>query len=243
MKAGSYNLELKEKVGLAAANLVQNGMTVGIGTGSTVEFFIRELGRRVKGEDLNIKGITTSHQSKILCYHLGIPVLDVGMTDQVDLAVDGADEIDHSLNAIKGGGAAHTIEKIVAAMAQQFILIGDESKLVDHLGLKFPIPIEVIPEAMSLVLRRTKAIGADPRIRMAVKKDGPVISDNGNFIIDLYFKQPQNLPQINNLLLSIPGVIETGLFIGMASKAFIAGAESIKILTTNKEGGNQAWEM
>lgn len=235
MKASSYNLELKEKAGISAAHLIQNGMTVGIGTGSTVEFFIKELGRRVKEEDLSIKGITTSHQSKILCYQQEIPVIDVGMVDQIDLAVDGADQIDYSLNAIKGGGAAHTIEKIVAAMAKQFILIGDESKLVDHLGLNNPIPIEVIPEAISFVQKKTRALGADPRIRMAVRKDGPVISDNGNFIIDLYFKQLQNLSEINNLLLSIPGVIETGLFIGMASQAFIAGADGIKVIKAKKE--------
>jgi len=139
------------------------------------------------------------------------------------------------LNAIKGGGAAHTIEKIVATMANEFILIGDESKLVDRLGLNTPIPIEVIPEAVGLVQKKTKALGADPRIRMAVRKDGPVISDNGNFIIDLYFKQLQKLSEINNLLLSIPGVIETGLFIGMASQAFIAGADGVKVLKVKKE--------
>lgn len=236
MKASSANLELKEKAGIAAANLIENGMTVGIGTGSTVEFFVKELGRRVKEESLSIKGVTTSHQSKILCYQLGIQVLDVGMLDEIDLAVDGADEIDYSLNAIKGGGAAHTIEKIVATMAKKFILIGDESKLVDRLGLNTPIPIEVIPEAVGLVQKKTKALGADPRIRMAVRKDGPVISDNGNFIVDLYFKQLENLSEINNLLLSIPGVIETGLFIGMASQAFIAGADGVKVLKVEKEG-------
>ena len=235
MKSRSDNLELKEKAGIAAANLIQNGMTVGIGTGSTVEFFIKELGRRAKEEGLSIKGVTTSHESKILCYQLGIQVLDVGMLDQIDLTVDGADQIDYSLNAIKGGGAAHTIEKIVATMANEFILIGDESKLVDCLGLNKPIPIEVIPEAVSLVQKKTKDLGADPRIRMAVRKDGPVISDNGNFIIDLYFKQLENLSEINNLLLSIPGVVETGLFIGMASQAFIAGADGVKVLRAKKE--------
>lgn len=230
MKLISYGVELKKKAGVAAANIVEDGMTLGIGTGSTVKHFVEELGRRVKEESLNIKGVTTSFQSKLLCYHHGIPIIDAAMVSQIDLGVDGADEIDYSLNAIKGGGAAHTIEKIVATMAKQFILIGDESKLVDNLGTKFPVPIEVIPEAIALVESKTKDIGADPRIRMATKKDGPVISDNGNFIVDLFFKALQDTSAINNFLLTIPGVVETGLFIDMADQAFIADSDGVQII-------------
>ena len=230
MKVASDNASFKKMVGTAAADLVKSGMVVGIGTGSTVAFFIEELGRRVK-DGLSICGVPTSYQSKLMCTQLGIPVQEPSLIDKLDLAIDGADEIDYSLNAIKGGGAAHTIEKIIAAMADEFVLIGDHSKLVERLASSFPVPIEVIPAALGLVMKRVKETGADPQLRVAVKKDGPVVTDNGNFVVDLYFSDAPDIHKINHTLISIPGVVETGLFIGMAQKALIAGPEGLKALT------------
>ena len=138
MKSVSSNKELKQKVGRRAAEFVKDGMKIGIGTGSTVAFFIEELGRRVKEEGLSIQGVTTSLGSSLLCLKYGIPLMESMHCSHLDLAVDGADEIDPYLNAIKGGGAAHTIEKIIASMADEFILIADETKLV-------PRPLQKIP--------------------------------------------------------------------------------------------------
>lgn len=228
LKQASSNAELKRAVGISAADLVGDGMVVGIGTGSTVAFLIEELGKRVK-DGLKIKGVPTSYQAKLLCYQQNIPIIEPGMLDRLDLAIDGADEIDGDLNAIKGGGAAHTNEKIIASMADEFILIADNSKLVKELGTTFPIPVEVIPNALGLVTKKARELGAEPLIRMAVRKDGPVVTDQGNFVIDLMFSSPPDIFQVDSILHNTPGVVETGLFIGIAKKALIA--KEGKVLT------------
>lgn len=229
------SLNLKKNVALKAADLVKNGMMVGMGTGTTAAFFIQELGRRVK-EGLSIQGVPTSYQSKLMCYQQGIPVIDPSLVDRLDIAIDGADEVDYSLNAIKGGGGANTIEKIIASMADEFVLIIDHSKLVDRLTTSFPVPIEVIPAALGLVMRRVKELGARPELRMAIKKAGPVVTDNGNFMVDLYFDDVADIHSVNCILKSIPGVIETGLFLGMANKALVAWEDGIKVMTAGQKG-------
>lgn len=233
MKSASNNQALKKVVGVTAADLVKDGMTIGIGTGSTVAFFIEELGQRVK-DGLCIQGVPTSYQSKWLCYEYKIPVADPAMIHRLDIAIDGADEIDEGLNAIKGGGAAQTIEKIVATLADEFILIADDSKLVEQLGVSFPIPVEVIPAAMGLVTREIKELGAKPQLRMAVKKDGPIVTDNGNFVVDIYFSYAPDVHRIDGFLKSIPGVVETGLFLGMAQRALIAREDGVAILKSRE---------
>ena len=222
---------MKQAAGQAAALLVKDGMIVGLGTGSTVAFLIEEIGQMVKN-GLNIKGVPTSYQSKSMCFKAGIPLIDPGMLDRIDLAIDGADEITRDLDAIKGGGAAHTVEKIIATMADEFVIIADETKLVDHLGLAFPIPVEVMHQAIGLFLRSIEKLGANPKIRTGSGKDGPVVTDNGNFVIDLYFDYPQDMRQLNINLKSLPGVVETGLFLGIAKKAVIASHDGITTLTS-----------
>lgn len=226
MKEASNNQHLKKAVGAAAADLVKADMVVGIGTGSTVAFFIKELGKRIQ-QGLKVQGVPTSYQSKLLCHQWGIPTLDPGMLEYLDLAVDGADEIDDDLNAIKGGGAAHTTEKIIASLAREFVLIADESKLVKNLGASFPIPVEVVPAALGLLNSRVRQLGGDPRLRMAVRKDGPVVTDYGHFVVDLYFSKAPDIHHVNEVLLHIPGVVETGLFIGIAKKALISAGDKI----------------
>jgi ribose 5-phosphate isomerase A len=225
LKSVSSNVELKKMAGIHAADFVRDGMRIGIGTGSTVAFFIEELGRRT-AQGLKIHGAATSYHTKILCIRYGIPMLDNMSLDHLDLAIDGADEIDPSLNAIKGGGAAQTCEKIIASMADEFILIADETKLVSNLCTNFPLPVEVIPAALSLAEKRVRELGGKPSIRKAIRKDGPVITENGNFILDITFQQPPlDLELLNVQLKKIPGLLETGLFLGMAKKALI-GTES-----------------
>lgn len=234
MTTQNESKNLKKIVGLAAADLVKDGMTVGIGTGSTAAFFIEELGRRVR-EGLTIRGVPTSYQAKLMCHEHGIPLFDPSLVDKLDIAIDGADEIDYSLNAIKGGGAANTMEKIIATMADEFVIIVDHSKLVEKLAVCYPVPIEVIPAALSFVIRKAREIGCRPELRIGVKKAGPVVTDNGNFIVDLYFDEAPDVYQLNSILKSIPGVVETGLFLGMAHKALVAWEDGVEVMLAGQK--------
>jgi ribose 5-phosphate isomerase A len=229
MKNSHDNQELKKLVGIAAAGLVTNGITCGIGTGSTVAFFIEELGRRIQREGLQITGVPTSFQSRLLCQKFGIPIRDTQDCAGLDLAIDGADEVDPELNVIKGGGAAQTREKIVAAMAKQFVVIVDESKLVPKLNHAFPIPIEIIPSALTFVEKEIKQLGGEMMLRMGVRKDGPVVTDNGQFIVDVQFRPDSDLKMINCQLHQTPGVVETGLFYDMTAMVLVGSAAEMKV--------------
>lgn len=235
MKNSDTNKELKKLVGTTAAGLIESGMTCGIGTGSTVAFLIEELGRRIRDEGLEITGVPTSFQSKILCRKYGIKVKDPQDCTELDLAIDGADEVDPELNAIKGGGAAHTIEKIVAAMAKRFVIIVDESKLVPELGTTFPIPVEIIPSALSFVTATVKEWGGESQLRMGLRKDGPVVSDNGQFILDLKFKPGTDLRKIDAQLHQLPGVVETGLFYDLAKQVLVGSAKDMSVKTLERK--------
>ncbi len=234
MKNANDNQQLKQLVGTAAAGLIKDGMICGIGTGSTVAFLINELGRRIKEENLNIMGVPTSFQSKILCRKYQIPTIDPQECSELDIVIDGADEVDSDLNVIKGGGAAHTLEKVVASMAKKFVIIVDESKLVPRLNHAFPVPVEIIPAALTFVTDQIKSLGGEPSLRMAIRKDGPVVTDNGQFNLDVQFKPDSDLRQIDRQLHSIPGVIETGLFFDMAAMVLVGSAAEMKVKTMTK---------
>lgn len=228
LKSSSSNAILKRNVGIKAVDYVEDGMLIGVGTGSTVAFFIEGLSNRVR-KGLKIKVATTSYSTRILCARHNIPLIDTMLTDHLDLAVDGADEIDPSLNAIKGGGAAHTIEKLIASMADDFILIADHTKFVPNLLSNFPLPVEVIPSSLSFASKRIIALGGEPKLRTALRKDGPIISENDNFILDITFKStPKDLIELDTQLKAIPGLLETGLFLGLASKALIGYEDKVK---------------
>lgn len=184
---------MKQEVGKAAAGRVQSGSIVGLGTGSTTAFAIQFLGERLKSGDLkDIKGIPTSFQASVLAKQYGIPLTTLDDVEKIDIAIDGADEVDPNKNLIKGGGAAHTREKLVDCLAEQFIVVVDSSKLVDRLGSTFPLPLEVLPLAITPVMRAVAKLGGKPELRMAIKKDGPVITDQGNMIIDVKFESIDN---------------------------------------------------
>lgn len=236
MKNTQENQELKKLVGRAAAGLVSDGMTCGIGTGSTVAFFVEELGRRVEEEGLHLVGVPTSFQSKILCRQFGIALADAQEFYSLDLVVDGADEVDPELNLIKGGGGAQTAEKIIASMGREFVVIVDESKIVNRLGSTFPVPIEIIPAALTVVSAVIRSLGGEARLRMGQKKDGPVITDNGQFILDAKFDPQADLRRIDTELHRTPGVVETGLFFDMATKALVgsAGSEPVRTLVRKR---------
>lgn len=212
---------MKQQVGKAAADLVQSGNIVGLGTGSTAAFMIQFLGERMQAGTLtDIKGIPTSFQASVLAKKHGIPLTTLDDADHIDIAIDGADEVDPKKNLIKGGGAAHTREKIVDGLAQQFVVVVDSSKIVDALGM-FPLPVEVMPMAIAPVTRALESLGGTPEIRMGVKKDGPVITDQGNMILDVKFEAIANPGELEQTINNIPGVLDNGLFVGLASKILI----------------------
>ncbi len=202
--------------------MVRDGTIVGLGTGSTAVHVIRELGRRVSDDGLDIIGIPTSFDSDVLARQCGIPVRTLDDIDRIDIAIDGADEVDPDKQLIKGGGAAHTREKIIDGMADQFIVIVDESKMVDRLGESFPVPVEVIPMAYRPVSQALEHMGGKPVLRMGGSgKVGPVITDQGNMVIDVTFPAIPEPAIIEADINNIPGVLENGLFVDMASLILI----------------------
>jgi len=208
---------MKQEVGKAAAALVKSGTIVGLGTGSTTAYAIEYLGKRIQsGELTDIKGIPTSFQAEVLAKQYGIPLTTLDAVDHIDIAIDGADEVDPQKNLIKGGGAAHTREKIVDALAEQFVVVVDSNKLVDRLGSTFLLPVEVIPMAIAPVMRAIEKLGGKPELRMGIRKAGPVITDQGNMVIDVKFDSIDNPAELEKTLNNIPGVLENGLFVGVA---------------------------
>ncbi|MBJ6360371.1 ribose-5-phosphate isomerase RpiA [Paenibacillus sp. GCM10012307] len=201
----------------AAVEFVQSGMTVGLGTGSTAYYAIHKIAERVK-EGLHIRTVASSRQSEELALQLGIPVVPLSGIQEIDVSIDGADEVDANYNLIKGGGGALLREKILAAHSKQFVVIADESKQVDRLG-KFPLPVEIVPFAFNLTLLKLKALGCEPVVRIA---DGNTfISDNGNYIVDCAFGTIEDPAALEQQINAIPGVVENGLFTGMASAVII----------------------
>jgi ribose 5-phosphate isomerase A len=213
---------MKQEVGRAAAARVQSGSIVGLGTGSTTAFAIQFLGDRLKsGELKDVKGVPTSFQASVLAKKYGIPLVTLDDIDGIDIAIDGADEVDPQRNLIKGGGAAHTREKIVDSLAKEFIVVVDSSKMVDRLGSTFALPIEVLPMAVTPVAHAIEKLGGKPELRMGIKKDGPVITDQGNMVIDATFAAIDHPAELEKTLNNIPGVLENGLFVGLASLILI----------------------
>lgn len=213
---------MKQEVGRAAAARVESNSVIGLGTGSTTAFAIQFIGERLKsGELTGIKGIPTSFQASVLAKQFGIPLTTLDEVDQIALAIDGADEVDPQFNLIKGGGAAHTREKIVDGLAEQFIVVVDSSKLVDALGSTFPLPVEVLPMAIAPVTRALAALGGTPELRMGIKKDGPVITDQGNMVLDVKFDRIANPAELEKIINNIPGVLENGLFVGLATEVLV----------------------
>jgi ribose 5-phosphate isomerase A len=208
---------MKQQVGYAAAQKVQSGSIVGLGTGSTTAYAIQAIGERLKSGDLkDIKGVPTSFQAVVLARDYGIPLVTLDEIEKIDVAIDGADEVDPQKNLIKGGGAAHTQEKIVDSLADLFIVVVDGSKLVDHLGSTFLLPVEVLPMAVTPIMRAIAKLGGKPELRMGVKKAGPVVTDQGNLVVDVKFDRIDNPAELEKTLNNIPGVLENGLFVGVA---------------------------
>ncbi|MEA5569794.1 ribose-5-phosphate isomerase RpiA [Calothrix sp. UHCC 0171] len=213
---------MKEEVGKAAAALVKSNSIVGLGTGSTTAYAIQYIGERLKSGELeNIVGVPTSFQAEVLAKQYGIPLATLDAIDHIDIAIDGADEVDPQKNLIKGGGAAHTREKVVDYLANQFVVVVDGGKLVNKLGSSFAVPVEVIPMAMTPVMNAITKLGGKPELRMGVKKAGPVITDQGNMVIDVRFNDIPDPVNLEKTLNNIPGVLENGIFVNCADIVLI----------------------
>ncbi|HVN74575.1 MAG TPA: ribose-5-phosphate isomerase RpiA [Methanoregula sp.] len=208
----------KRRAGYEAADMVADGSVIGLGTGSTVFFMIEHLSSRVR-EGLDVRGIPTSYQTAIRAREYGIPLTTLDDHPVIDIAIDGADQVDPGLLLIKGRGAAHTREKCVAAAAMKFVVVIDEAKLVP--ALSGQVPVEVIPFAVRPVMDQLRGLGCLPFIREAVRKDGPVITDNGNFIVDCRFPEIADPAQLESAIAAIPGVVESGLFTAFSEKTVV----------------------
>ena len=208
---------MKQEVGKAAASKVESNSIVGLGTGSTTAYAIQYIGERLaSGELTDIVGVPTSFQAEVLAKKYNIPLTTLDAIDHIDVAIDGADEVDPQKNMIKGGGAAHTRENVVDSLAEKFIVVVDGGKLVDKLGSTFLLPVEVIPMAVTPVMNKLKALGGEPELRMGVKKAGPVVTDQGNLVIDVKYQQIDNPEELEATINNIPGVLENGLFVNVA---------------------------
>ena len=215
--------QMKQAVAEAAVEQFRDGMVVGLGSGSTAALMIKGLGQRLaSGQLKNIVGVTTSFQGEVLAAELGIPLRSLNAVDRIDLAIDGADEVDPAFQLIKGGGACHVQEKLVAARAERFVVVVDSTKLVDRLNLGFLLPVEVLPGAWRQIRQQLSAMGGKAELRMADRKAGPIVTDQGNLVLDVRFDggiaDPVDLERsVNN----IPGVLENGLFVNLADEVLV----------------------
>ncbi len=207
----------------AACDYIKDGMIVGLGTGTSAEFAVRKLGSLVR-EGLSIRGIPTSNRTKKLAEAEGIPLIDFSESMFIDLTIDGADEIDGNLNMIKGGGAALLQEKIVASVSRKEIIVGSKTKLVDHLG-SFPLPVEVVPFGWQVVFNQLESLNANPDLRL--NNGQPLLTDQGNYIVDCHFQKISNPKLLENQINMIPGVVENGLFINLCTKMILADGEKL----------------
>ena len=220
--------QMKQVVADAAIREVKSDMILGLGSGSTAALMIKSLADEMRSGKLqNIRGVATSFQSEVLALELDIPLIDLASVSQIDLAIDGADEVDPGFQLIKGGGACHVREKLVASKANKLLIVVDETKLVQNLNQSFPLPVEVLPNAWKQVQDILTEMNGKSTLRMATKKAGPIVTDQGNLILDVLFndgiKNPKDFEMIIN---NIPGVLENGLFVDITDKVLVGKIEN-----------------
>lgn len=224
-------MNLKERAAAAALQYVKSGMTLGLGTGSTAKVFIDLLGAEIKaGRLTGIRGVPTSNASDDQAKSLGIEIIDFSKTDFCDVTIDGADEIDPQLNVVKGLGGALLREKVVAQHTKKLIIIADESKIVTQLGTKQPLPVEITPFAKIVSEKFLKSLGCTPTLRLSA--DGsPYVTDNANYIFDCRFQKIDDPAALDRQLRSRAGIVETGLFVGIAAVAIVGKPDGVDTLT------------
>ena len=219
---------MKQIVANAAIKEVKNDMILGLGSGSTAALMIKSLADEIRSGKLkNIRGVATSFQSEVLALELDIPLIDLASVSQIDLAIDGADEVDPGFQLIKGGGACHVREKLVASKANKLLIVVDETKIVQNLNKSFPLPVEVLPNAWKQVKEVLSEMKGNSTLRMANKKAGPVVTDQGNLVLDVFFNEGIREPkEIEMSINNIPGVLENGLFVDITDKVLVGKIEN-----------------
>ncbi len=224
-------MDLKKEAARKAVTFIKNNTTVGLGAGSTIAHIVDFLSEEIKN-GLALKMVTASFNTHQLLLQNGFVVQAIGDVEVLDIYFDGCDQVDKNLNALKSGGGIHTREKLLASMAKQFLLVGDEAKYVDQFDAIYPMVIELLPEAIRYVPAKIQQLFPTVKaaFRMSDKKEGVAITDNGNYLMDVRFASWPNLQQLNSLVKGITGVVETSLFFNLAYKAIIAGKDGIKII-------------
>ena len=219
---------MKQIVADAAIKEVKSDMILGLGSGSTAALMIKSLADNIRSGKLqNIRGVATSFQSEVLALQLDIPLIDLASVSQIDLAIDGADEVDPRFQLIKGGGACHVREKLVASKANKLLIVVDETKIVQKLNQSFPLPVEVLPNAWKQVQELISQMNGTSTLRMATKKAGPIVTDQGNLILDVLFDDGiENPKEIERTINNIPGVLENGLFVDLTDRVLVGKIEN-----------------
>ena len=223
--------DLKKEAAKKAITLINDNTIVGLGAGSTIGYMLQFLKPKIEN-DFHVQLVTSSFSTRQLLLKNKFVVQPISSFKNIDVYFDGCDQLDHNLNALKSGGGIHTSEKLLASMARQFVLIGDESKLVENFDKRFPVVIELLPQAVCYVPGCIQNLFPHSKnaYRISEKKDGYVITENGNYLLDVWFEEWPDLSTMNPLLKSITGVVESSLFFNLANKAIIAGKEGIRIL-------------
>lgn len=212
---------MKKKCALYASKLVKDGMVVGLGGGSTISYLIDYV------KDKDIKVVSPSSKTVLLAQKMGLTVLNTQYVDHVDIAFDGCDEVDSHLNALKSGGGIHTQEKIIASMADEYIVLVDESKFHETLAFKVPVVVEVLPKAYSVVKKKLEKLNGNVELRTASNKDGFLMSDEGNILLDVYFDGVQDIRLLNQTLLMMPGVVDTSLFVDILTGMILVNDKGV----------------
>jgi len=229
-------MDLKKQAAEKAVTFIQNNSTVGLGAGSTIAYLVEFLKAEIE-KGLQVTFVTSSFSTLQLLLKNKFRVQSIESTTAVDIYFDGCDQVDHQLNAVKSGGGIHTHEKLVACMARHFVLLADEAKYVTQFDTKYPLVIELLPQSLNFVQAQIQLLfpGATTTMRTGDKKDGPVITANANYLVDVWFDAWPPLSDINPVFKNITGVVETSLFYGLAHKVIIAGGDGVKIIEANRE--------
>jgi ribose 5-phosphate isomerase A len=229
-KQGSIE-KAKKNAAAEAVKQVKDGFVVGLGSGSTAAYVIEQIGRRIQHEKIHVLGVPTSHQAFILAAKNRIPVTTLEEHPILDLTIDGADQVDEHLNLIKGMGGALTREKIVAEASKYYLIVADENKKAKILGENSqPVPLEVLPFAVPLVMPKIKTLKGKPVLREGKGKVGPIVTDNGNVIVDAYFGPIRSPADLGSKLKALSGVVETGLFVGMVDAVYFGKPSGVEKL-------------
>jgi ribose 5-phosphate isomerase A len=223
--------DIKKKSAKEALHYIKNNTIIGLGGGSTISYLIDYI--KVT-KDLNVKIVTPSFKTKMYCINEGLEVLHTCAVDKISVAFDGCDEVDENLNALKSGGGIHTMEKLIANMAEDYILLVDDAKFVQTLTFKYPVVLEILKDSLKYVEKKVIELGGQPNVRKSSAKDGLTISDNGHLLMDVHFHDVKDVFELENSLKSICGVIDTSLFTSVVTKVIIASKEGIKVVSNNE---------